>query len=78
MSNKYFQTAIFTKILPATNTKPTRVKANCLLGSIILSYDYGHSSFKNQLIAVQELLLAHSKQTEWCTIHTAATKEVVS
>lgn len=31
--------AIETKILPATNTKPTRIKARCERGSIIISAD---------------------------------------
>lgn len=31
--------AILTKVLPATNTKPTRIKAECARGSKILSTD---------------------------------------
>ena len=31
--------AIETKIIPATNTKPTRIKASCERGSIIVSAD---------------------------------------
>ena len=31
--------AIETKLIPATNTKPTRIKARCDRGSIILSAD---------------------------------------
>lgn len=31
---------ITTKILPATNTKPTRIKASCARGSITVSYDH--------------------------------------
>lgn len=30
--------AIITKVLPATNTKPTRIKAICARGSITISY----------------------------------------
>lgn len=32
--------AIKTKYLPATNTKPSRIKAECEAGSITISYDY--------------------------------------
>lgn len=32
--------AITTKIIPATNTKPTRIKASCERGSIIISYPH--------------------------------------
>ena len=31
--------AIITKYLPPTNTKPSRIKAECERGSIIISYD---------------------------------------
>lgn len=32
--------AIQTKLIPATNTKPTRVKASCDRGSIVISYPH--------------------------------------
>lgn len=31
--------AILTKVLPATNTKPTRIKASCARGSYVISAD---------------------------------------
>ncbi len=33
--------AIITKYLPATNSKPSRIKATCERGSLTLSYDHG-------------------------------------
>ena len=35
--------AILTKVLPATNTKPTRIKASCARGSKTVAYMGGHS-----------------------------------
>lgn len=48
--------AIITKILPATNTRPTRIKASCERGSITVSYyhngaEHGHIDAANALIA---------------------------
>ena len=54
--------AIFTKILPATNTKPTRVKAYCPQGSATLSYEYGQSNHDNHRTACAELIA----KLEWC------------
>lgn len=38
--------AIITKILPATNTKPTRIKASCARGSLIASPTATHDYSK--------------------------------
>jgi len=35
--------AIITKIIPATNTKPTRIKAFCARGSITIGYPHEFS-----------------------------------
>lgn len=49
--------AIKTKYLPATNTKPSRIKATCERGSIIISYphelsgDEVHIAAKDALVA---------------------------
>lgn len=32
---------ITTKVIPCTNTRPTRIKATCDAGSVTLSYNYG-------------------------------------
>ena len=53
----YLREAIFTKILPATNHKGTRVKAKCSLGEITLGFSYTGSAKSEQLRAVQALLL---------------------
>ena len=53
----YLREAIFTKILPATNCKGTRVKAKCALGEITLDFSYTSSAKNEQLRAVQALLL---------------------
>ena len=43
-SQKSIMQVITTKIMPATNTKPTRIKASCERGSIIVSYDHAGSA----------------------------------
>lgn len=37
--NKNIYQAIQTRVIPATNTKPTRIKATCERGSLTLSWD---------------------------------------
>lgn len=44
--------AILTKVLPATNTKPTRIKASCARGSIILGYT-GCDEVAHRYVAAQ-------------------------
>lgn len=34
--------AILTRVIPATNTKPTRIKAICARGSLTMAYDGPH------------------------------------
>ena len=71
----YLREAIFTKILPATNHKGTRVKAKCALGEVTLGFSYTGSAKSEQLRAVNALMrklnLAHNPYT----IHSAETRE---
>ena len=71
----YLREAIFTKILPATNYKGTRVKAKCALGEITLGFSYTGNVKSEQLRAVNALMhklnLAHNPYT----IHSAETRE---
>ena len=53
----YLNGAVFTKILPATNCKGTRVKAKCSLGEITLGFSYTGNAKNEQLRAVRALLL---------------------
>jgi len=48
--------AILTKYLPATNFKPSRIKAICARGSVIVSYDQGGSNDSAHLYAAQVLV----------------------
>lgn len=48
--------AIKTKYLPATNTKPSRIKAECEAGSITISYDHNLNIDELHLKAAKELL----------------------
>jgi|HubBroStandDraft_2_1064218.scaffolds.fasta_scaffold05081_5 hypothetical protein len=34
--------AIITKVIPATNSRPTRIKASCARGSFTAAYDFTH------------------------------------
>ena len=71
----YLREAIFTKTLPATNCKGTRVKAKCPLGEITLGFSYTGNAKDEQLRAVHALMhklnLAHNPYT----IHSAETRE---
>ena len=71
----YLNGAVFTKILPATNCKGTRVKAKCSLGEITLGFSYTGNAKNEQLRAVNALMyklnLAHNPYT----VHSAETKE---
>ena len=72
---RYLREAIFTKILPATNYKGTRVKAKCALGEITLGFSHTGNAENEQLRAVNALMyklnLAHNPYT----VHSAETKE---
>jgi hypothetical protein len=48
--------AITTKYLPATNTKPSRIKAACERGSITVSYDSAGSDEDAHVAAAQALV----------------------
>jgi hypothetical protein len=48
--------SITVKILPVTNTKPTRYKAFCQRGSIIASFSGGESHEENATMATRLLL----------------------
>lgn len=59
--------AIYTKILPATNTKPTRIKASCSRGSLVVSYDglEGNMGQKHRQAAqrlIQKFLIEDEKR----------------
>lgn len=43
--------SITVKVLPATNTKPTRLKAICQAGSKTVSYSYGGMTQEKQQLA---------------------------
>lgn len=47
--------AIETKYLPYTNTKPSRIKASCDAGTIIVSWDYGLNIEENHIAAALQL-----------------------
>ena len=76
----YLREAIFTKILPATNCKGTRVKAKCSLGEITLGFSYTGDARSEQIRAVRALLLrikagSTGLYEETYKIHSAETKE---
>lgn len=50
--------AIETKYLSYTNTKPSRIKAVCNAGSIIVSYDHGLNTDENHKAAANALVQA--------------------
>ena len=47
--------AIITKYLPATNFKPSRMKATCARGSVTVSYDHDFNNDGNHFAAASEL-----------------------
>ena len=71
----YLREAIFTKILPATNYKGTKVKAKCSLGEITLGFSYTGNSKSEQERAVHALMLKLSMHNNPYTIHSAETRE---
>ena len=71
----YLREAIFTKILPITNHKGTRVKAKCSLGEITLSFSYTGDARSEQLRAVHALMLKLNLNHNPYTIHSAEVKE---
>jgi hypothetical protein len=54
--------AIVTKYLPATNTKPTRIKAFCERGSITVSYPHELSGDACHRYAVKQLVAKFAKE----------------
>lgn len=48
--------AIITKYLPATNTKPSRIKATCARGSIVTGYPHEFSGDACHEYAAQRLV----------------------
>jgi hypothetical protein len=48
--------AITTKYLPVTNFKPSRIKAKCERGSIIVSFDHGLNIAENHKAAADALV----------------------
>lgn len=48
--------AIETKYLPVSNTKPSRFKATCSAGSIIINYDYAFNYEYNHILAAKALI----------------------
>lgn len=48
--------AITTKFLPPTNFKPSRIKARCQRGSIIVPYDHSLNHDSNHIAAARALL----------------------
>ena len=71
----YLREAIYTKILPATNFKGTRVKAKCVLGEITLGFSYTGDAKSEQLRAVHALMLKLNLNHNPYTIHSAEVKE---
>lgn len=47
--------AIVTKYIPATNTKPSRIKAECRRGKLIVSYNYDLDDVDNHREAAKAL-----------------------
>ena len=71
----YLREAIFTKILPITNYKGTRVKAKCSLGEITLSFSYTGDARSEQIRAVKALMLKLNMTNNPYKIHSAETRE---
>ena len=71
----YLREAIFTKILPATNHKGTRVKAKCALGEVTLGFSYTGSAKSEQLRAVNALMYKLNLTHNPYTVHSAETRE---
>lgn len=71
----YLREAIFTKILPATDYKGTRVKARCSLGEITLSFSYTGDRKSEQLRAVNALMLKLNMANNPYKVHSAETKD---
>lgn len=48
--------AIETKYIPATNTRPSRIKATCARGCAIISYPQGLTTTPSHVAAADELV----------------------
>lgn len=51
----YARQAIFTKYIPCTNFRPSRVKAKCQAGSVTVSWDHSMGSVENHAAAARTL-----------------------
>ena len=71
----YLKEAIFTKILPATDCKGTRVKAKCALGEITLGFSHTGNAENEQLRAVDALMYKLNLTYNPYTVHSAETRE---
>ncbi len=56
--------AIITKVLPATNTKPTRIKAICARGSMTISYPDAQTTEEAHVMAVNALVSRFAREDE--------------
>ena len=66
--------AITTRVIPATNTKPARIKAECARGSLIISYPSGAGASAHRSAA--RLLcerFAAEDVKEYCTPYAGTT-----
>ena len=61
--------AIITKVLPATDTKPTRIRAVCARGSMTISYPDADNEEQAHALAVEALVdrFAREDETEYGT-----------
>lgn len=71
----YLREAVFTKILPATNYKGTRVKAKCSVGEVTLGCSYTGDTKSEQLRAVHALMYKLNLHNNPYNIHSGETKE---
>lgn len=51
-----FRQAIVTRYLPGTATKPSRIKAHCRAGQLIVSYDDSYDNGENHRLAASKLI----------------------
>ena len=56
--------AIYTKYLPATNRRSSRIKASCERGSTIVSYDSEHTEETMHRVACAFLCLKFAKEDQ--------------
>lgn len=66
--------AIQTKFIGPTNTKGSRVKASCWLGSVTVSWDHALNSEANHIEAIQAMVRKMNDErehTQWYVVATA-------